>query len=535
MKFMKNKMWIMAAVMYGLTACETDVLDKKPLGELGEDAVWADVDMARLFINNIYTDLPGGLTRDFDSSTEIGEGGHNWHPAQSYNVGSISPFNSPYDEWGLYSSIRNANTFLQRYTTLTGDAEAIDRLHGEALFLRAYLYAELVSLYGGVPYITEPQLLEDDLLVSRNSYEECVELIIADLDQASELLPESWDDTNVGRATIGAALALKARVLLYAASPLNNANGKVDKWQLAAEAAKAVIDRGAYALYSDYYQLFHRDNNEEVIFDIQFAYPARINDLEYRLNPQGFGGPFGMTRPTQEFVDRFEMSNGLPISDSESGYDPNNPYVDRDPRFYASVIYNGSEWRGKTIETFVDGQNGPGDYDEYETSAAMTGYYIRKFITETNSIVFGQPNSSDNWILMRYAEVLLNYAEAQNEASGPDGSVYDAVNNVRDRAGMPELPLGLSQTEMRQRIQNERTIELGFEELHFFDVRRWKTAEVLLGLPVHKMTITKNGDDTFTYEVEEMEDRVWNDSFYYLPINQDEIDKNPNLSQTDGY
>jgi hypothetical protein len=538
---MNKKILVFVAALLAATGCEREVLDKNPLTEITEDLVWQNPDLARLYLNNVYTNLPGGLpNRNLDCATEIGEFGSFGHAPKFFNDASLTPFNSDYsNEWNtLYVQIRNVNTFLQRYTTLVGDETDIDRLKGEALFLRGYMYAELISLFGGVPYLTEPQTLDDDLLVSRTPYEACVSLIVKDLDESAELLPDEWDDSNIGRATRGAALALKARVLLYAASPLHNEGNDLSKWQLAADAAKKVIDEGTYDLFPDYYRLFVEDNNQEVIFDIQYGYPFKNTDIEYTTNPTGYSGPYGTTRPTQDFIDMYEMANGLDISDPASGYDDQDPYKDRDPRFYSSVLYNGAQWRGRAVDTSTEGPDGPLN-DPYNTGALNTGYFMKKFLDEKNSIIYTRPNASQNWILMRYAEVLLNYAEAQNEAVGPDASVYAAVNRVRERNAdnpqMPPLPAGLSQPEMRERIRHERTIEHAFEELHFFDVRRWMTAPDVLSLAVHRMAITDNGDGTFTYDVEEMEERQWVDALYYLPILQDEIDKNPKLGQSPDY
>ena len=517
------------------SACEKNVLDKNPLGEISENQVWEDVSLAKLFVNNIYTQLPGSIYRDADCATELGEQGHNWMVTQPWNTGDISAGYAPFaDEWyTCYTQIRNTNTVLANYSTLKGDPNEIDGIKGQALFLRAYYYTELVNLFGGVPLIDKPQTLSDSLFVSRNSYDECVAFIVKDCNDAAALLPEEWDGSNTGRATKGASLALKSRILLSAASALHNSGNNAAKWQAASDAAKAVIDLNVYALYPDYYRLFHVDNNEEVIFDIQYAFPTRSQGAEYWSNPQGIQGAYGASRPTQEMVDYYEMKNGLEITAPGSGYNPQDPYKDRDPRFYASIIYNNSQWRGRTIETFEDGLNGPGQFDQYATGGTMTGYYNRKFINEANP-VGGADKSNENRILIRYAEVLLNYAEAQN-ALGNDGEARSSVNLIRTRAGMPDLPASLSGTALRDRIRVERTVELAFEELHFFDVRRWMTAPALLADPVHKMSITKTGTDQFTFEVKEMEPRSWRSAFYYLPIPQDELNKNPNLQQNPDY
>ena len=516
-------------------SCQKDVLDKGPLDVIDEGLVWEDPNLAQLYLNNIYLQLPGGLDRSLDCATEIGEGAASWFPSQVYNTGEVTPADSPYsDSWYQYSAIRSLNEFLEKYNMTKGDPGVNNQLRGQALFLRAYFYSELINFFGGVPIIVKAQELGDDLSVKRNTYDECVEFIVKDLTEAAGLLPDQWDAGEVGKVTKGAALAIKSRQLLYAASPLNNPQNNQAKWQKAADAAKAVIDSHQYSLFNDYNKLFLTDNNEEVIFDIQYGYPYRANDWTYLTNPQGFSGAYGLIRPTQDFVDRYEMKNGKNIKESGSTYDAANPYANRDPRFYASVLYNGAAWRNKTIETFVDGANGPGLYDEYSTSNVMTGYYIKKFLNESNPIIYGDNRGNENWILIRYGEVLLNYAEAELNL-GNDAVARTYINLIRKRAGMPDVPGAEIGQTLRNRYINERTIELAFEDNHFFDVRRWKTAPQLLGVPVHKMTIEKVAGDKFTYKVETMEPRTWRDAFYHLPIPESEIDKNPNLKQNEGY
>ncbi len=518
-----------------LLSCEKKILDKNPLGEIEEGLVWTDVNLANLYVNNIYAAIPGGIQRNMDCATDLGDQGHNWMSTQTWNIGDITPGGAPFqDEWYTsYAQIRAANNVLANAGTLKGNPVAIDKLKGQAYFLRAYYYTELVNLFGGVPIIDKPQVLTDSLLVARKSYDECVDFISADLDKAAALLPIQWDGVDVGRASKGAALALKSRILLSAASPLHNQNNSGAKWQAASSAAKAVIDLGVYSLYDDYYRLFHVDNNSEVIFDLQYAFPVRTQGAEYWLNPQGFQGAYGALRPSQQLVDMYEMINGLAINEAGSGYDPNNPYVNRDPRFFKSILYNGAPWRGQTVETFTDGTSGPGQFDQYATGGQMTGYYGRKFISEANPIG-GADKANENWILMRYAEVLLSYAEAQIAlGNDEDGRTY--INMVRTRAGLPNLSTSLAGTALMNKLRNERTVELSFEEIYFFDVRRWKAGAVLAGEPLMKMDITKTGPNQYTYEVKEMETREWRPAFYYLPIPIDEINKNPNLQQNPEY
>lgn len=526
--------YIITAIL--LFSCEKNVLNKQPLGQIDNDIVFKDVSLATLYVNNMYLGLPGGLNRGLDCATEIGEDGHAWAPSTSWNTGDISPSNAPFsNEWAsMYSQIRNANLVIQNAPNLMGDPDIIAQIKGQSFFLRAYFYTELLNLFGGVPIITTPQSLTDSLMVARNSYQECVDFIVSDLDSAAILLPAEWDASNVGRATQGAALSLKSRLLLFAASPLNNPSDDPSKWQSALDAAKAVIDLDQYSLYPDYYDLFHTDNNQEVIFDIQYAYPTRVENITYRTSPAGMNGAYGMSRPTEDLVERYEMNNGKKITDPGSGYQLQDPYTNRDPRFYATVLYNGASWRGQTLEMFTDGANGPGIYDQYGSGAYMTGYYNKKFITENTILDYTVDKSSDNWILIRYAEILLNYAEAQLHL-GNETEARTYLNMVRDRAGMPAIPDSETGAALMNRFANERTVELAFEELHFFDVRRWKTAPDLVAADTHKMMITKNSNGSFTYDVQVMGPRAWQDSYYHVPIPQDEINKNPNLKQNPGY
>jgi hypothetical protein len=533
MRFKYIKIAIMINLLFIVASCKKDVLDTKPLNDFTEQDVWTDYNLGIAYINEIYANLPGDIVnRNLDGATEIED--PNNLAQRTYNVGEVTTVNSPFsDAWDEdYAQIARINLFLANFNPQNGDPDQAKTLRGEALFLRAFFYRELNDLFGGVPIIDKAQSLNDNLLVSRNTYDECVAFILKDLDEASSVLPMP-SDAQVGRANKGAALALKSRVLLYAASPLHNPTNDMGKWQSASEAALAVIQGGfGYSLYPDYNQLFLVDNNQEVIFDIQYQYPYRSTQNDYVLNPSGLNGAFGRARPTENFVERYEMTNGKSITDPASGYDAQNPYVNRDKRFYSTVLYNGVQWRGVTVETFNDGAFGPGVNDIYKSGDHMTGYYTKKFLSQKNPIIFQDYRADENWILIRYGEILLNYAEAQL-ALGNDDVARQYINLVRERAGQPDLSGSLSGSTLLDKYMNERTIELAFEEQHYFDVRRWKTAPQLVGT-VRKMVIQKVSG-SFQFSVAPMEARVWRDALYYLPIPKAETDKNPNLKQNTGY
>ncbi len=535
---MKLAIIFFVVFVFSIVSCEKMVLDKDPLSEITPEVVWADFDYSNYFVNGIYSRLMGHV-RGLDCGTEIGDEGPSWAPIDAWNIGDVSALLNPLEDWygewsGYYVSIRRTNLILENSATIKGDPIKIEQLKGQAYFLRAWFYSSLVNLYGPVPIINRALELGEDLSISRSTYEECIQFITEDLDSATALLPLNWEGVNLGRATKGSAMGLKSRMLLYAASPLNNLSNDAAKWQAASDAAKAVIDLNQYSLYPDYYEIFHEDNNQEVIFDVQYAFPTRTMNIEFDQNPANIDGAQGLWKPTQELVDSYEMADGKKIFDPGSGYDEQNPYINRDPRFYASVLYNGAPWREQFVETFMNGLSGPGDQNESGNS--MTGYYCRKFINEKNPIGEDDNKTNTNWILIRYAEILLNYAEAELQLNN-ENVAKQYINMVRNRGVgmMPPIPDAETGNELIDHYRNERKIELAFEEHHFFDVRRWKVAPSLLSLPVHNMHIVKEDDGTFTYAVEELEERVWRDALYYYPIPLDDINKNVNLKQNPGY
>lgn len=533
---------------FAFASCEKNVLDKVPLDVVDQSTIWSDPSVAQLYVNDLYRSITGHHYWDkdrwnawdnYDNLSDLTEGGHSWLMCYTFNYGQLTAEFNPYGEdWTTYySRIRSSNIMLDNVDQLKGDENLIKTVKGEAIFLRAYFYFKLVRNFGGVPLITHAQNLKDSLSVSRNSYDECVKFIVDEMDKAADLLPTTWSGNNVGRATKGTALAVKGQILLDAASTFNNPSNDRAKWQKAADANKSVIDLNVYSLYPDYAKLFKDDNNQEVIFDMQFAYPYLITGSSeeivgsnFELEPQSV--TWGMVRPTQDYVDMFEMTNGKAITDPGSKYDPQNPYVNRDPRFYASIYFNGTQLRGNTVETFVNGKNGPGLNDEFGTSSNMTGYYCRKLVDESIPAAYLVDEIKANWILIRYAQILLNYAEAEIEL-GKEAEALKYINMVRNRVGMP--PSEASGNALVKLYRNERAVELGMEGERYFDIRRWKIAEDLLNGPLHKMMITKNDNGTFSYDVQVMAPRSFPSRMYLWPIPSDEIHKNKNLVQNPGY
>jgi len=541
------------------SACENNFLDVTPTDRISEVALTADSSLFEDYVINRYLGVrlqnkeadgtPPGFGRGFEYamwSTVTDESMYtNDDNTWLIQRGQLSPENLGIAGvlWGRsYRGIRECNYALSIIDDVEMSNTYREILRAEIKFIRAYRYFDLIRNYGGVVLLGDKVYnLEDDYsdesIYERSSLKDCIDYVVSELDEAARKLPQEYTSAwEKGRATEGAALALKARLLLYAASPLYLDGGSdTDKWNEAAEAAKAVMDMNIYSLYPDYGSFFLSEDNSESIFSRYYVTGANHVCLEIAYGPNGYGGWGGAT-PFQNLVDAYEMDNGKSIDDPDSGYDPRNPYVNRDPRFYASILYDGAEYRGRKVETFIPGGADSKDGNS-NWNTSKTGYYQKKWMDDNNPIdnpwnVAGlQP-----WPYIRYAEVLLNYAEAQNEATGPDQTVYDAVDEIRGRAGMPDLPGGLSQAEMRTCIRRERQVELVFEEHRFYDVRRWMIADEVENEPGYGIKITKAGD-TYTYErIVALSGRSFETKHYWLPIPRDEILASDNLlKQNEGY
>ncbi|MBO9729429.1 MAG: RagB/SusD family nutrient uptake outer membrane protein [Chitinophaga sp.] len=539
------------------SSCQKDFLNITPTDRVLPSAVLADSTLFENYIVNRYMSITMQEKEGEGSNPGFGRGFEYalWSSISDESIynnddntwiiqqGQIAPENTGIAGtiWGRsYRSIRECNFAINNIDTVEMSAPHRKKLLAELRFIRAYRYHDLIRNYGGVVMMGNKEYnlsdnLTDPALFKRATLQESMDYAVAELDAAAADLPVTNDsDWKPGRATKGAALALKARLLLYAASPLY----KVGTWQAAATAAKAVMDMSKYSLADDYTQLFVKGSNTEVIFARQYAVGARHVCLEISNGPNGYGGWAGNS-PLQNMVDAYEMNNGKPITDATSGYNPQQPYANRDARFYASILYNGASYRGSIIQTYSpggkDGKDGPSNWN-----ATKTGYYLRKFMDDKNPIdnpwdVAGlQP-----WIYLRYAEVLLNYAEAQNEVAGPDASVYAAVNQIRQRNSVkqPALAPGLSQADMRTAIQRERQVELAFEEHRFYDVRRWKIANVTENVPAYGMDAAATAPGVYTYTRKvALAGRLFADKNYWLPIPRaDILASNKKLDQNPGY
>lgn len=527
-----------------LNAC-SDFLEVTSKSQIANDALWSSSGNADLFLNNVYAGLPGPFTTD--------DPGENWTDnAMASRVGPTSrnlmalsqyaPNNSP-SQWGHYANIRRANLFIENVTASTLPDDWKKQRLAEARFLRAYYYMLLWMYHGGVPIVTDVLNMSeqgDAVFRPRNTAEETFTFITDECSAIAGDLPLSSD---AGRATRGAALTLKGWCELVWASPIYNPGNESARWETAAHTHKQVIDLDVYSLFPDYNALHFEENNNnvEVIFDKQYLGGTALGSSREGLQgPWMVGGiqrSWGNVNPTQELVDEYAMANGLPIDDAASGYDPQHPYEGREKRFYQSIIYDGSEWLGFEM-VMKQGVGSPNATDLSDINEATnTGYSLRKGLNPNYAINGPNQQNSGNFIIFRFAEVLLSYAEAQNEAFGPDESVYAAVNSVRERSELPPLGEGLSKEAMRTAIHRERRVELAFEEKRWYDLIRLRLAEKNLNGTLHATVIERKGSE-WTYKIvpapggQRSFDPAKN---YLLPIPQDAIDRNQQLIQNRNY
>lgn len=546
------------------TSCKKDFLDIKPTDRVSEAYIVGDSSLFEDFVVARYIgvrlqDKEGdgtnpGFGRGFEYamwSSLTDESIYNNDDATwLIQRGLLAPENlgNAGVLWGRsYRSIRECNFALANLDKVVMSDAHKNMLKAELRFIRAFRYQDLIRNYGGVVLMGDKVYnltddLQDPALFTRSTIKECMDYALSELDAAAAGLPlDNSDSWKVGRATKGAALALKSRLALYAASPLYNAG----TWADAASAAQAVIGLNKYSLYQGGYgNLFLDANNSETIFARYYTKGANHTHLEIANGPNGYGG-WGGNLPLQNLVDDYEMNNGKPITDASSGYNNQNPYKDRDPRFYATILYNGAIYRGDTVKTYTpggkDSKDGP---DNWNTS--KTGYYLKKFMNDAYPLQNPWGNAGfQPWYYFRYAEILLNFAEAANEAYGPDAvpqgatlTARQAVNMIRTRASvnMPELPAGLSKDAMREAVRYERRIELAFEEHRFYDVRRWKIADVTENEPAGGINITKNGSSFVYTPKAALDGRKFLPQHYWLPIPRAEIQASGNkIEQNTGY
>ena len=498
-----------------VTSSCSDFLDREYDSFNTKEMTFSSYDKTSRYLTNIYSLLPDGLNRFgsgamFDAATDDGEHAVDDSNIQKFNTGAWNASDNPDDVWNRYwQGIRLSCEFIANADNVNMDkvkndpasqTEYENRLKdiriwkAEAMFLRAFFHFELLKRYGPIPYITSTlSIYEDYSHIARPSMDETVAAIVKDCDAAAEVLELTpWrNETALGHATKGAALALKSRLLLYAASPLylDWRNTSEDyrptdatKWEAAAKAAKAVIDLNCYTLHPTYGDLFaNAFNSSEYILMRRFGTSSTFESYNF---PVSYGGIGGMN-PSQDLVDAYEMKDGSAFdwNDAEMA---EHPFFNRDERLNSTIIVNGSTWQDTPVEAWTGGKDGP-----YNTNATKTGYYLKKYANETVNIMTGGGALGHTWPYFRLAEIYLNYAEALNEYDPGNSDILTYLNAVRQRAQQPDIPEGLSQERMREVIHNERRVELAFEEHRAWDVRRWKTASTSLGSDLRGVEITK--------------------------------------------
>ena len=543
---MKNKiLYIIASVMLtGFTSC-SDFLDRYPTEELSDGSFWKTKTDAEMAVSDIYRCLPNwDIDEDINSDNAVH--GIKWANG-NVSKGVYDPADQGWSE--DYGYIRRCNLVLQKLEEMELSQSDKEPIAGQAYFFRGYIYFELIRKFGDVPYIDQPLKLTDVEDITRTSKDEIYTKIMADFDKAFSYLPEEWPATQWGRITKGAAMAMKARAALY-----------FGNWETAATAAKSVMDLNKYDLYDKentgkYQELFWEktDGCEEIILAVQYNAPDKTNYLiGWECFPtKGWGG----LNPTQSLVDAFEDSEGAPISKSKI-YSEKNPFANRDPRLEVNVLHDGEEMYGVTIKVAPLKSSGSTGIAQYGDATA-TGYYQQKWLDPSIDPQSAGWEMGKDWVTIRYAEVLLTYAEAKNEVSPLDDSAFEAVNQVRRRVGMPELQKTdatkptycATQDDLRQRIRNEWRVEFALEGgKRQWDIRRWGIAKDVLNAPFlgikYKMVDDAvnadpkdGGKVCVLYEGDNVKlaGSRYEDHNYIYPIPQSEIDLNPKLTQNPGY
>ena len=561
---------IFAFILFSTVSCNKDILDIEARDAFTESFIYSDPDqLERLLLTSYNSVERWGINqrqwwgRRFNIEGASFEAKFNFQDRDLFRIragwtaGNTGIFNELWDTYFTY--LRGMNEFLDRVDASEAIQIAPDRVtvfKAEMRVLRANLYAKLIRYYGGVPILERALGLEDDFNLKRNTYAECVDFIVRELDEAAAILPETRPDNEFGRVTKLSAMAIKSRTLLYAASKLHDPsttpNGplydysKGSKWQDASDAAKAVIDLvsardlKAVANAQEYQQMF-LSSSEDILF--ARSYNSEFYDFGVDANslwdktqsPNGFDG-WALSSPTHNFALEFNMADGT--TTDEGTYDPSMPNQGREIRYYANLIYQGASFRGRGIDyalaetPTVDcphGLDSPEGLGNVQHSS-KTGYNIRKFQDESVAVGGGiSPNRP--YILYRLAEIYLNYAEAQFEL-GNEEEARTFLNKVSTRALQPEITA--SGSDLYKAIQRERRVELSFEGHNFFDERRWMEVDHL-GFDIKGLTWTKGENCEVSFGEYTVLTRPWFEKHYYLPIPLTEVEKAPSLEQNFGY
>lgn len=588
-----KKIYLYLFLILFLSSCINDFLDKNPIDRIADDAVFEDQALIDAYIYELYNQLPlhmnsvgwawnpSGAAVYFPMviCDEAVQQGTYWNHHTKWNQG-LEDASNTYDQWWGYATIRKMNEFLEKIKDAGVGEDIKNTRMAEVRFLRAFAYFELVKRYGGVPLIDKVQQIDasdEELFVARNTEKEIYDFIYSELDEINSLLPDTRGDLDYGRATKYAALALNSRAMLYAGAiakygklqlggivglPASEAN---DYFQKSYDASKKIISyaesTGNIALYNKYpddkaknfYQLFIDERNTETIFSVQYnGLSGKGHSLDFWLAVQGISVGWGQeVNVLLELVEAFEYKDGTPgqldkDALSQGEYNVIELFANKDPRFNGSVLYQDSPWQGSKIERYsgtwdkdgtlktsssqlIDGKvacsPGGGAY-------AVTGFTPKKYYDERLVAPLVDQSETD-FIVFRYGEILLNFAEAAYELNKEDDAL-GAINQIRRRAGITERgALTLDN------IRNERRVELAFEHHRHWDVRRWRTAVRDLSGNFSGMIYyldSRTGKYTLTFNKQvDGYSRLFQEKHYYHPITPDRITNDPNLIENPGY
>lgn len=530
---------LLGILLLTITSCDNWIDGVKQTATVSDEIVWNDESSVNLYLNGLYTYLykygqfgtlqfEGSLTESLTETFKYGSyalgdrAGHSNNYV--FNPEAISSAGCLYDCWGAaYENIRRINQFLamqQKYSTFSETKNL--QWEAQARFFRAFVYFQLAKRHGGVILRKDINMSNDQ---ARSSAGETWQFIADDLDFAAQNLPKEWDSANKGRVTKGAAFAFKSRAMLYA-----------ERWQDAYNAADSVIKLNQYRLMDSYEDAW-KGNNKESILEFDFAIVGPNHSFDKWYVPACDGFEFGaLGTPTQEMVEAYEKADGTKVDWSAwhgSSTTTVPPYAQLEPRFKVTIIYRSSVWKGKTMDCSVGGTNGefmPYREQPYSYGKTVTGYFLRKLLNEKLTDINGTP-STQPWVEIRYAEVLLNKAEAAYRLN-KISDAQSVMNQVRARKGV-NLPAKTSTgNNWFNDYRNERKVELAYEGHLFWDMRRWKLAHTeYTGYRVHGFKITNSG--TYEYIDCDYQDRRFLQKLYVLPIPDSELKNNSLVEQYD--
>lgn len=575
---------ILTSIMLSLMVLGcTEILEPPYVGYIEDEDIWSNSKYAHGVLNMVYenindeTDYFYGIELDYYTDNAVENTG-----LTQYATGGANASYYPLGIWDFhYLNIIQINKYLKygvdmpfdHTDTIEGEP-VIEKVYrfGEAHFLRAWSESELLKQYAGpidaagseimgVPLFRDDYNTAEIPDIARSSYNECVDSILSDLEVAIENCPFAYDEDSgdnaiqyKGRATQRAALALKSRVLLHAASPAFNLTGNQDKWNEAALAAyDAIMMDGGL---SDLGSLDDENDDEHIDVIWKTRTFRRSNVIENDHFPPSYYGR-GRCNPSQNLVDAFPMNNGTPIDEEGSGYDPLNPYDNRDNRFINFIVHNNdSLYNYKVVKTYLGGPDAIGGLRD---DATRTGYYMQRFTsdvaTDNDPRRFDGKSTGDMTFvrLLDRQEVYLNFAEAANEVTanptdvvpGTTISAFDVLVKIRSRGGSSALEYienlqgngQLTQSKFREIIKNERRIELCFRGFRYWDIRRWMEPMDYLNQPLEGIVIDRSvgAVESFSYSTQKVEDRMYQSNTYYGPLPYDEVAKSNALIQNYGW